>query len=351
METEFSLNQRQVKEMLIEDNKEVVETDSGHVTNSEEETEDELMEVPEEPYTNIIVWPNIFKFIILHSLALYGLTLLPSITLYSWIWLLATYWISGAGITAGAHRLWAHKAYKAKLPLRLFLTLANSMAGQNSIYVWSRDHRLHHKCSETVGDPHNANRGFFFAHMGWLLVRKHPAVLKAGKTIDMSDLERDPVVMFQHRHYLKCYFTAAFILPTLVPYLAWGESLTSSYFMSVVRYVAVLHFTWLVNSAAHFFGNKPYDKSIGAVENMCVSVLAMGEGFHNYHHTFPYDYSTSEWGLKINLTTAFINLMAKFGQAYKLRTATPLTVAARAHRTGQPELTRGFQEGGTKIEY
>jgi len=343
LEMESALNQRQVRETLKGDHDDVPETDSGHATNSEDEAEEELMKVPDEPYKNIIVWPNIFKFIILHSLALYGLTFLPSISLYSWLWLLATYWISGAGITAGAHRLWAHKAYKAKLPLRLFLTLANSMAGQNSIYVWSRDHRLHHKCSETVADPHNAQHGFFFAHMGWLLVRKHPAVLKAGKTIDMSDLERDPVVMFQHRHYLKCYFTAAFILPTLVPYLAWGESLTAAYFMAIVKYVAVLHFTWLVNSAAHFFGNKPYDKNIGAVENMFVSVLAMGEGFHNYHHTFPYDYSTSEWGFRVNLTTMFIDLMAKLGQAYKLRSANPLTVAARAARTGQPELTKGFQ--------
>ena len=82
----------------------------------------------------------------------------------------------------------------------------------------------------------------------------------------------------------------------------------------MVRYVSVLHATWLVNSAAHMFGMKPYDTKIGPVENMVVSVLAMGEGFHNYHHTFPYDYSTSEWGLQFNITTAFIDLMAGIGE-------------------------------------
>jgi len=323
------------------------ETDSGLATNSEDDIEDEALDVSDKnkPYTDVIVWPNIGKFVVLHLFALYGLTLIPSLSWKSLAWLLATYWFSGAGITAGAHRLWAHKAYKATPALRLFLTLANSMAGQNSIYVWSRDHRVHHKCSETVGDPHNAKRGFFFSHMGWLLVRKHPAVLKAGATIDMTDLERDPLVMFQHRHYLKCYTLAAFVLPTIVPCMLWGETLHNSYFMAVFRYVAVLHFTWLVNSAAHFFGNKPYDVNIGATENMMVSLLAMGEGFHNYHHTFPYDYSTSEWGLSINLTTAFINLMARLGLAYKLRTANPGTVAARAARTGQAHLTRaGIQQ-------
>ena len=66
----------------------------------------------------------------------------------------------------------------------------------------------------------------------------------------------------------------------------------------------------------------------------------MGEGFHNYHHTFPYDYGTSEWGFRLNVTTRFINAMAKLGFAYDLRTASPSVVAARAARTGHPELTR-----------
>jgi stearoyl-CoA desaturase (delta-9 desaturase) len=229
---------------------------------------------------------------------------------------------------------------QAKFPLRLFLVVANSMAGQNSIYTWSRDHRLHHKCSETHGDPHNANRGFFFAHMGWLMVRKHPAVMKAGKTINMTDLEQDSLVMFQHRHYIPCFLLAGFVLPTLLPHLLWGEDLTTAYFMAVTRYVGVLHFTWLVNSAAHIFGNKPYDKTIGPSENRLVSILAMGEGFHNYHHTFPYDYSTSEWGFRLNVTTLFIDTMASLGLAYDLRSANPATVTARAIRTGDPGLTR-----------
>jgi len=344
MNMESARMRKQENELLKKEDTAIDETDSGHATESDTpEDEEEMPTESEEPYTREIVWPNVYKFIILHSLFLYGLTFLPSLSMKSWIWLIGTYWFSGVGITGGAHRLWAHKAYKAKLPLRLFLTVANSMAGENSIYVWSRDHRVHHKCSETVGDPHNANRGFFFAHMGWLMVRKHPAVTRAGKKIDLSDLEADPVVMFQHRHYLKCFLMAAFVLPTVIPYMCWGESLTTAYFMAVVRYVGVLHFTWLVNSAAHFYGNKPYDKTMGPVENMLVSVFALGEGFHNYHHTFPYDYSTSEWGLTLNFTTGFINLMSMIGQAYNLKTASPQVVAARAKRTGIPELTKGYK--------
>lgn len=85
------------------------------------------------------------------------------------------------GITAGAHRLWAHKSYSATLPLRIFLMLMNSgilffYKGmfQGSIFHWARDHRIHHKYSDTPLDPHNINKGFFFAHCGWLLVNKSP---------------------------------------------------------------------------------------------------------------------------------------------------------------------------------
>lgn len=107
--------------------------------------------------------------------------------------------ISEIGITAGAHRLWTHKAYKAKLPLQIILMLMNSVAFQNTAISWVRDHRLHHKFSDTDADPHNANRGFFFSHMGWLLVKKHPEVLKKGKQIDMSDIESNPVLVFQKK--------------------------------------------------------------------------------------------------------------------------------------------------------
>jgi len=111
-----------------------------------------------------------------------------------------------------------------------------------------------------------------------------------------------------------------------------------------MRYIWVLHATWLVNSAAHLAGEKPYDKTIGPAENSVVSVLAMGEGHHNYHHVFPFDYSTSEWGYSLNLTKIYIDFWAWLGQAYNLRTTKPETIAARARRTGIPELTKEWQK-------
>lgn len=79
------------------------------------------------------------------------------------------------------------------------LYLCRPPCEQNDIYEWARDHRVHHKYSETDADPHNATRGFFFAHIGWLMVRKHPDVIEKGRKLELTDLKADKVVMFQRR--------------------------------------------------------------------------------------------------------------------------------------------------------
>lgn len=81
--------------------------------------------------------------------------------------------------------------------LTFYFSFVRCLILKNCLYVWVRDHRQHHKYSDTDADPHNANRGFFFSHVGWLMSRKHPKVLEYGKKIDMSDLEADKYIMFQ----------------------------------------------------------------------------------------------------------------------------------------------------------
>ncbi|XP_075585788.1 acyl-CoA desaturase 1 isoform X2 [Dermatophagoides farinae] len=290
----------------------------------------------QKPYKIQIVWRNVIIMGLLHVAAIYGATLCFGTA--KWQTVVAAillYVYTGLGITAGAHRLWSHRSYKAKFPLRLFLALAQTMAVQNHIYEWSRDHRVHHKYSETDADPHNAKRGFFFAHVGWLLCRKHPEVINKGKTISYDDLLRDPIVVFQRRYYIPLILICCFILPTLLPTLLWGETLWNAYFIcAVLRYVWTLNMTWLVNSAAHFWGRHPYDKNIHPAENYLTVYGAIGEGFHNYHHTFPWDYSTSELGWRFNLTTMFINAMAAIGQAYDLKQVSPEMIIKRKLRTG-----------------
>ena len=147
------------------------------------------------------------------------------------------------------------QSYLLSSTTEIFLVLCNSMAYQNSIYVWGRDHRVHHKYTETNADPVNSKRGFFFAHMGWLMCKKHPDVTNIGRKVDCSDMMADPVVYHQHKYNMPSVVLMCFVMPTLVPWYFWSESLSNAYFVAVIlRYVFGLNSTWLVNSAAHMWG-------------------------------------------------------------------------------------------------
>lgn len=157
----------------------------------------------------------------------------------------------------GNHRLWTHRGYEASFSVRFVLMLLSSMAAQNSIYFWVRDHRVHHKHSDTIADPHNVRRGFFYAHIGWLFFKKSPEVVKAGKDLDLSDLENDWVVMFQHRFSGPMQFFLAFVVPMELTHALCGASRWDSFVANVVRWLVSVHLTWLVNSAAHSWGDRP----------------------------------------------------------------------------------------------
>ncbi|XP_063243808.1 acyl-CoA Delta-9 desaturase [Bacillus rossius redtenbacheri] len=283
-----------------------------------------------------IKWPDLGVQLFIHLGCLYGLYLCFFARLYTVLWAFALIYSSGFGITAGAHRLWSHRAYKATWPLRLLLVFLFTIAGQRHVHAWALDHRVHHKYSETDADPHNAKRGFLFSHVGWLVLTPHPDVVRKRSSIDMSDLEADPIVMWQKRLYVPLFALLVIAMPVLVPWYFWGESLWASFFIAFnFRFCVTLNIAFFVNSVAHMWGNRPYDKDISPVENLAVSVAALGEGWHNYHHVFPWDYKTAELGgYAFNLTTGFIDAFARLGWAYELKSVSAEMVRRRVERSG-----------------
>jgi stearoyl-CoA desaturase (Delta-9 desaturase) len=231
------------------------------------------------------------------------------------------------GATAGAHRYWTHKAFKAKTSLRISLMFCQLINYQRSLKTWVRDHKIHHKYSDTVKDPHNPQRGFFFAHVGWIFMPKSPELLQEEKKIDISDLENDSVVMFQYKYY-ELLVLIAIALSTLIPMFFWNETFHHAYFVvTSFRLLLSLHITWSINSFNHLYGYKPYDSTIKPSQNALVSFLSHGEGGHNFHHVFPFDYRSDELrgfgSYFVNSTTAFIELCARLGLAYDLKFASP----------------------------
>lgn len=154
-----------------------------------------------ESYTYKIKWINLILLVYFHiaSYQNFFATKLWSSHIILMIGIMST----GLGISFGAHRYFTHKSFKANLPLRILMLVCQTFSGQESLILWARNHRIHHKFVDTDADPHNSKRGFFFSHVGWLLVKKHPDVIAAGKKIDISDLTSDPMLTFQHKLVFK----------------------------------------------------------------------------------------------------------------------------------------------------
>ncbi|XP_018908758.2 acyl-CoA Delta-9 desaturase [Bemisia tabaci] len=289
------------------------------------------------PHKMEIVWfPNAIGFFFLYLLTLYSTYLLFFDSKWQTkVFMITSMIFAGLVTTMGAHRLFTHRTYKANYWLRAFLIISQVVAAQNCLWVWVRDHRQHHKYSDTDADPHNASRGFFFSHVGWLMVRKHPDVIAKGKLVDMSDMNADPLIMFQKKYYKTLFTILAVIIPTAIPYYFWNEDLMKSFVMcSLGRIHWTNNLVWLVNSWAHLIGTRPYSENILPVESFFVSFIGLGEGWHNYHHTFPWDYRAAEAGKWPNLTATLIDYCASRGWVWDRRSATTEMVINRTVKKG-----------------
>ncbi|KAL1741243.1 hypothetical protein HDZ31DRAFT_67130 [Schizophyllum fasciatum] len=225
------------------------------------------------------------------------------------------YFVTGLGITAGYHRLWSHRAYNASLTLQYALALAGAGAAEGSIKWWSRGHRAHHRYTDTELDPYNAHKGFFYSHIGWMLVkpRRRPGVA------DVSDLSKNPVVRFQHTHYVKLMLFMAFILPTLVAWIGWGDARGGYFYAGVIRLCFVHHSTFCVNSLAHWLGETPFDDKHTPRDHFVTALATIGEGYHNFHHQFPMDYRNAIKWYQYDPTKWFISTCRSLGLASHLK--------------------------------
>ncbi|KAK0619846.1 delta-9 acyl-CoA desaturase [Immersiella caudata] len=233
------------------------------------------------------------------------------------IFSIAYYFFAGLGITAGYHRLWAHTSYKATLPLRIFLAAGGSAAVEGSARWWSSGHRSHHRYTDTDKDPYSVRKGLLYSHIGWMVMKQNPR--RIGRT-DITDLNEDPVVVWQHKNYLKSVITMALIVPTLVCGFGWGDFLGGFVYAGILRICFVQQATFCVNSLAHWLGDQPFDDRNSPRDHVITALVTLGEGYHNFHHEFPSDFRNAiEWW-QYDPTKWCITLWKWMGLAYNLKT-------------------------------
>ena len=279
-------------------------------------------------------WLNV-TFIVLFPLSGVIMAFWVPLQLKTALWAVLYYFCTGFGITAGwdilfisfflvgitdkvsgYHRLWSHTSYSATFPLRVWLALVGAGAVEGSIRWWSRDHRAHHRYTDTERDPYSVEKGFLYSHMGWMVLKQNPK--RIGRT-DITDLNEDPVVVWQHRNYIKIVLFMSLVLPTLVAGLGWGDWWGGFVYAGILRIFVVQQATFCVNSLAHWLGEQPFDDRNSPRDHLLTAFATLGEGYHNFHHEFPSDYRNAIRWYQYDPTKWVIWACYQLGLAYNLK--------------------------------
>jgi stearoyl-CoA desaturase (Delta-9 desaturase) len=224
----------------------------------------------------------------------------------------------GFSVTLGYHRLFSHLAFQAHWSVRLFTLILGAGAFENSVLLWACEHRNHHKhVDHEEDDPYCISKGLFHAHMGWLMFKLDPP----PPFDNVTDLQKDSLVVWQNRYIHWIAAIVAFVLPTVIGYLwgGWVSALGAFLIAGVARVVILQHCTFCINSLCHYIGKQPYSSKCSARDSWLMAIVTFGEGYHNYHHEFQHDYRNGVKPWQIDPTKWIIWLLSKTGLVRKLR--------------------------------
>ena len=223
----------------------------------------------------------------------------------------------GFSISLGYHRLFSHITFQAAWPVRLFTLIFGAAAFENSVLMWASEHRRHHKHVDHDDDPYSISKGFFFAHIGWLIFKLNPT----EPYDNVADLQRDRLVVWQDRYVQLIAFVVSFVVPPLLGFWwnGWEGGLGAFLLAGIARIVALQHCTFFINSACHYFGNQPYSTKCSARDSFIMALVTFGEGYHNYHHEFQHDYRNGVKPWNFDPTKWIIWTLSKVGFTRNLR--------------------------------
>ena len=264
-------------------------------------------------------WPTGIALAVIHAVAL--LALLPQF--FSWGALAAAavlWYLTGAlGICLSFHRILTHRSVVVPKWLEYGTAVLGTLAVQGGPIDWVSTHRKHHAFSDTDGDPHDANKGFWWSHVVWLFA-PNKAIPRGEEEIRYAkELHADPFyrALEEMTVPLQIALGIALFLMGGWPFVIWGI---------FVRLVVVYHITWFVNSATHQYGYRNYRTDDLSTNNWWVAILAWGEGWHNNHHAFPFSARHGLRWFEVDFTWMTIKFLAwlKLAREIKVPTAAML---------------------------
>lgn len=257
-------------------------------------------------------WPIIVWMVIVHVLGLFSVF---QFTNTGFALLLILHFVTCClGITFGYHRLLSHRSFKARRWLERLSATFGVLALQGSPLEWVGHHRMHHAHVDTPKDPHNARRGFWYSHIGWLF-RVVDEFDDPGKLRKYSrDIVADKYLLFVGRPIVMIG------LQVLLGLALWSVFGFKAMLWGIfVRIIFGYHATWCVNSISHMWGYRNYRSDDLSVNNWWVAVVAWGEGWHNNHHMHESIAPAGHKWWEFDVTMWVIRICGKFGWVWGIR--------------------------------
>jgi stearoyl-CoA desaturase (delta-9 desaturase) len=250
--------------------------------------------------------------------------------------------VIGHAVTIGFHRLFTHRSFVAKRPLKISLAVLGTMSFQGSLIGWVADHRRHHRFSERAGDPHSpwcqcdepldGVRGFWHAHIGWCFSNR-----PTSRTEYAPDLLADRDLVFIDKLFIPCCI-ATLALPFAIGYVLYGTlagAVGALVWAGILRIGFTHNVTWMINSVCHRFGKQPFRSHDQSRNNAPLALFSMGESWHNGHHAFPRSARHGVEPHQIDSSARLIRIFERLGWATNVHWPEPVKLAAR--RVAQPQ--------------
>jgi stearoyl-CoA desaturase (delta-9 desaturase) len=229
------------------------------------------------------------------------------ISFIDWIVCISLYFGRIFFIGAGYHRYFAHRTFKTSRVVQFLLAFLAQTSGQRGVITWASNHRHHHRFSDQKEDYHSPKQyGFWYSHIGW--------VLKDGSESDLSNVK--DLLRYPELRFLEKYHLLPTILLALACYFYGGWSmLVIGYFLSSLL---VYHVTWSINSINHIWGNVRYKTTDTSKNNWFMSIISLGESWHNNHHYYQNSTRQGFFWYEIDITYYILKFLSLFHIVWKL---------------------------------
>lgn len=234
----------------------------------------------------------------------------------------ALYVIRMFGITAGYHRYFSHRTYKANRFMQFVIAVVGNSAVQRGPLWWASHHRLHHAHSDSALDAHSPSHGGFWnSHMLWWGRKKH----QAPRLDLVKDLTKYPELVFLDRFdmlvpILLMGFTYALgaTLDHWFPELGTGGWQMMAWGF-VISTVALFHGVATINSLSHVFGKRRFKTTDDSRNNGLLALITLGEGWHNNHHHYPNSARQGFYWWEIDFSYYGLKALEKMGLVRDLK--------------------------------